>query len=449
MKFRSQPEREQTRSTVADRLAVDLHDRHDDVGGRGDEGLARGLGLGHAERTLDELDVLALEQIDQRRAGDAAQDGVVDLAGDEAAVAVDDPGIGGGAFRDVAVLVDEPCLLGPLGARGLLGERSGKQHHRLDVAASPADVGHGLDGDAGGGAGLQPRRRHAARQAHHGRLHVRRRKQEVARPRPARHLQIDEPVADAVAPDGLAQHAAPGRPRHGLRDAQLGERAGEAGHVARLVDELPVLHFAHLVDGIAELEAAILGMDQGLRIRTIAAVDIDRARHVPVLGISLARSCELTPSARSLRCSAERSMPTNSAVREMLPPNRLIWASRYSRSKISRASRRGSDMRCSAPPLTGSGTLEPISSGSMLAVMTASGSPPDRIISRSMLFRSSRTLPGQSWACSTAMASSPMRLGASPDDWAIWPTKYWISIGMSSRRSARLGTRRGTTLRRW
>ena len=116
-------------------------------------------------------------------------------------------------------------------------------------------------------------------------------------------------------------------------------------------------------------------------------------------------------------------MPTNSAVREMLPPKRLICASRYSRSKISRASRRGSDIRCSAPPLTGSGTLEPISSGSMLAVMMASGSPPERIISRSMLFLSSRTLPGQSCACSTATASSPILRGASPEDCATWPTK--------------------------
>ena len=32
------------------------------------------------------------------------------------------------------------------------------------------------------------------------------------------------------------------------------------------------------------------------------------------------------PSALSLRCSAERSMPTNSAVREILPPKRLICA---------------------------------------------------------------------------------------------------------------------------
>lgn len=35
-----------------------------------------------------------------------------------------------------------------------------------------------------------------------------------------------------------------------------------------------------------------------------------------------------TPSDFSLRWSAERSMPMNSAVFEMLPPKRLIWAIR-------------------------------------------------------------------------------------------------------------------------
>ena len=42
-------------------------------------------------------------------------------------------------------------------------------------------------------------------------------------------------------------------------------------------------------------------------------------------------------------------MPTNVAVREMLPPKRVTWASRYSRSKTSRASRSGSCMI--SPPL--------------------------------------------------------------------------------------------------
>src|SRR5581483_10231238 len=448
MKFSSQLQRQQARCTVAYRLAVDAHDRHDEIRRRGDEGLPRRPRLLDAERALDELDVQALQEVHQRGARDAAQDGIVDVARDQPSLAVDDPRIGRGALRHEALIVHEPGFLGTLTPRCLLGKRGRQQHHGLDVATAPADIGHGLHGDALGGACLDPGRRYAARQAHHGGANVVGREQEVARPRPARHLQVDEAVIDAVAPDRLAHDPRPGARRHGLRNAELGERAGEALHMPRLVDQSAVPHLAHLVDGIAELEAAILGVYQRLRVRAVAAIDVDDACHVPVLGMSPVRSCELTPSARSLRCRAERSMPTNSAVREMLPPKRLIWASRYSRSKISRASRSGSDMRCSAPPLTGSGTLEPISSGSMLAVMTASGSPPERIISRSMLFLSSRTLPGQSCACSTATASSPMRRGASPEDWATWPTKYWTSMGMSSRRSARLGTRSGTTLRR-
>ena len=44
----------------------------------------------------------------------------------------------------------------------------------------------------------------------------------------------------------------------------------------------------------------------------------------------------------------------------------------------------------------------------LLAVIVAEASPPARIIRRSTLLRSWRTLPGQSWDCSTASASSPM-----------------------------------------
>ena len=42
-------------------------------------------------------------------------------------------------------------------------------------------------------------------------------------------------------------------------------------------------------------------------------------------------------------------MPIKAAVREMLPPKRMIWAARYSRSNTSRASRSGSAMVRSAP----------------------------------------------------------------------------------------------------
>ena len=57
-------------------------------------------------------------------------------------------------------------------------------------------------------------------------------------------------------------------------------------------------------------------------------------------------SSPYTPRDFSFRWRAERSMPMNSAVREILPPKRLICASRYSFSNISRASRKGKAMIC-------------------------------------------------------------------------------------------------------
>src|SRR5262249_56267681 len=195
-------------------------------------------------------------------------------------------------------------------------------------------------------------------------------------------------------------------------------------HGAGLVDERPASHFADFIDRIAELEPAVLGVHHGVGVRLITSIDVDDARHVPVLGKSPVRSCELTPRARSLRCKAERSMPTNSAVREILPPKRLICASRYSRSKISRASRNGRPIRCSPPlPLGMLGTIDPTSGGNMLAFITASGSPPARIISRSMLLRSCLTLPGQLCDWSTAIASSPMRRFGNPVACEIWSMK--------------------------
>ena len=75
------------------------------------------------------------------------------------------------------------------------------------------------------------------------------------------------------------------------------------------------------------------------------------------------------------------------------------------------------------------GTIEPTSCGSMLALMTASGSPPARIISRSTLLRSWRTLPGQSCDCSTAIASSPILRRGRPVDCDICSMKWSTQVG--------------------
>src|SRR5208282_1226068 len=98
-------------------------------------------------------------------------------------------------------------------------------------------------------------------------------------------------------------------------------------------------HRPDLIDAIGELEAAILHVHAGLRERDEAAVHIGDPRHQSSTS-SRARAPP-NPSDFSLRCRAERSMPMNAAVREILPPKRMIWASRYSRSNSSRASRSG------------------------------------------------------------------------------------------------------------
>ena len=76
----------------------------------------------------------------------------------------------------------------------------------------------------------------------------------------------------------------------------------------------------------------------------------------------------------TLACDeAERSMPTNSAVREMLPPNRLIWATKYSRSRLARFRREGSSAFAGGP-FGVRGTKRAISEG-IYPRGAASGSP--------------------------------------------------------------------------
>ncbi len=85
----------------------------------------------------------------------------------------------------------------------------------------------------------------------------------------------------------------------------------------------------------------------------------------------------------------------------------------------------------------------------MSAVIGAAGRRRRRISIRSTLLRSWRTLPGQACDCSIASASSPSRRRGRPVASQICSMKYSTSSGMSSRRSARAGTRTGTTFRRW
>ena len=60
-----------------------------------------------------------------------------------------------------------------------------------------------------------------------------------------------------------------------------------------LVDEAAVAHLAYLVDAVAELEAAILGMHGRVRVRGVNPVDINNPRHAVSVNRSVPSACVL------------------------------------------------------------------------------------------------------------------------------------------------------------
>ena len=90
-------------------------------------------------------------------------------------------------------------------------------------------------------------------------------------------------------------------------------------------------------------------------------------------------------------------MPTNPAVRLMLPPNRSNCACKYCVSNRSRASRSGSDMMSAeGSALNSAGPAELTSGGSMSARIASALVPGAMISNQSIRLRNCRTLPGHS-----------------------------------------------------
>ena len=146
-------------------------------------------------------------------------------------------------------------------------------------------------------------------------------------------LQIIKPVLHVIAAQHFADDLRQGRAAHGHVHGKLVERAFQTVQVPGQIDDETMPYLADLVDAIGELEAAVLHVHRCLVMAKIASVHIGNSRHVGLFYGRCGRKVRgsgrpQTPSDFSLRCSAERSMPTNSAVREMLPPKRLIWATR-------------------------------------------------------------------------------------------------------------------------
>src|SRR5262249_15398490 len=108
---------------------------------------------------------------------------------------------------------------------------------------------------------------------------LRRRKSVIAARYTSRDLQIDNPVADAIASDHVAHDDAKRARGHRHANAQLAKRPFKPFKMAALVDQAAGPDLTDFIDTIAELITAILDMHFGICERQIAAIDVSDAGH--------------------------------------------------------------------------------------------------------------------------------------------------------------------------
>ena len=102
-------------------------------------------------------------------------------------------------------VLDHPGVGGAAGDGFLLGQRGRQQHHRLDVAPAPADVG----------------------QRHHRHTGLGGRKVEIPVRRAARDLEVDSALGQPVPRNQLLLDGGDLVHRHGAAQLQLAQRALE------------------------------------------------------------------------------------------------------------------------------------------------------------------------------------------------------------------------------
>jgi len=163
-------------------------------------------------------------------------------------------------------------LVGAVLGGELPGQHGAEQRHRLDVAAQPALVGarHGAQP-------LLPLRRRRPRERRGHREHGRRRvgrEGEVALGHAARHLPVDELVVGRAGSDQTLDQRAPAGAVERVGQADLARAALEAAEVAVEAERPAVVHRHHLVDAVAEDEAAVEDRDLRLRQRQPFAVQV-------------------------------------------------------------------------------------------------------------------------------------------------------------------------------
>ena len=160
-------------------------------------------------------------------------------------------------------IAQQDALRGP-GLEGLLAQQHiGQQRHRLDVAACPARIRRGDAGEAIAQGGLGHLRPGCAVREHQ-RRHLRQRRMVAGGFRATREVQVDVLVARAIGLDQLLEDGLPAGLR--MRVVQL-QRRGAARQplvVQAGAEQASVVDGDHLIDAVAEQEAAVEGRDARL-----------------------------------------------------------------------------------------------------------------------------------------------------------------------------------------
>src|SRR5262249_7397968 len=157
--------------------------------------------------------------------------------------------------------------------------------------AFPANVGLALDRDARSRIGLGTSG--ALGREDQRRLDRLGRKGMITPRHAARHLDVDQPVAQTVAVHQLADDEAQCRPRNWPGDAQLVQGAIKPVDVRSLVDQPAVADADNLVDAVGQLVASVLDVDRRLAMIDVASIDVSVTRHEPLSSYAPAGSLAL------------------------------------------------------------------------------------------------------------------------------------------------------------
>jgi len=101
---------ERPRLSVSDCGVIDPDDRQEIDDGARQKRFARRLCFSHRERPLDKAVTIPANNIEDCEAGDAVEDGVVGLTGDDGGVHGNDPGIRRGSLTDLPLVINLPSL---------------------------------------------------------------------------------------------------------------------------------------------------------------------------------------------------------------------------------------------------------------------------------------------------------------------------------------------------